>query len=133
VRPLHTRTESLREYPGGALWVLPGVAVVLALIAGSVLPQIDIPPDSPLDPLAFAGTADDARNVLTAIAATMVTVIALVLGLTIVALQVASTQFSPRLLRNLSRRSTGSPRCSHSWRTGRSATPSAPTPTGRPG
>ncbi|MFD0569050.1 DUF2254 domain-containing protein [Kitasatospora gansuensis] len=100
---MHTRVESLREYLGGALWVLPGVAVVLALVAGSVLSQIDIPPDSPLDPLAFAGTADDARNVLTAIAATMVTVIALVLGLTIVALQVASTQFSPRLLRNFLR------------------------------
>ena len=33
----------------------------------------------------------------------MVTVIALVLGLTVVALQLASTQFSPRLLRNFLR------------------------------
>lgn len=62
-----------------------------------------MPDSSPLHPLAFAGTASDARDVLTAISATMVTVIALVLGLTIVALQVASTQFSPRLLRNFLR------------------------------
>ena len=33
----------------------------------------------------------------------MVTVIALVLGLTVVALQLSSTQFSPRLLRNFLR------------------------------
>jgi uncharacterized membrane protein len=46
---------------------------------------------------------DDARNLLIGIASTMVTVIALVLGLTVVALQLASTQFSPRLLRNFLR------------------------------
>ena len=40
---------------------------------------------------------------LIGIASTMVTVIALVLGLTVVALQLASTQFSPRLLRNFLR------------------------------
>ena len=37
------------------------------------------------------------------ITGTVVTVIALVLGLTVVALQLSSTQFSPRLLRNFLR------------------------------
>jgi uncharacterized membrane protein len=36
-------------------------------------------------PLAFQGTPDDARNLLIGIAGTMVTVIALMLGLTVVA------------------------------------------------
>src|SRR5205814_8105267 len=54
-------------------------------------------------PLAFQGTPDDARNLLIGIAGTMVTVIALMLGLTVVALQLSSTQFSPRLLRNFLR------------------------------
>ena len=54
-------------------------------------------------PLAFQGILDDARNLLIAIAGTMVTVIALLLGLTVVALQLSSTQFSPRLLRNFLR------------------------------
>jgi len=53
--------------------------------------------------LAFQGTADDARALLTIIAGTVVTVIALVLGLTVVALQLSSTQFSPRLLRKFLR------------------------------
>ena len=53
--------------------------------------------------LAFQGTADDARSLLITIAGTMVTVIALLLGLAVVALQLSSTQFSPRLLRNFLR------------------------------
>ena len=51
----------------------------------------------------FQGTPDDARTLLIAISSTLATVIALVLGLTVVALQLASTQFSPRLLRNFLR------------------------------
>ncbi|MFF1870578.1 DUF2254 family protein [Streptomyces sp. CB03911] len=103
MRPIRARGEALGEYLRGALWVLPLVAVALALIAGGTLSRVRVPDSSPLHSLAFAGTAADARDVLTAISATMVTVIALVLGLTIVALQVASTQFSPRLLRNFLR------------------------------
>src|SRR5213078_497550 len=56
-----------------------------------------------LSNLIFQGTSSDARTLLIAIASTMATVIALVLGLTVVALQLASTQFSPRLLRNFLR------------------------------
>ncbi|HEX5428353.1 MAG TPA: DUF2254 domain-containing protein [Pedococcus sp.] len=97
------RREAAREYLRGALWAMPSVAVVAALIAGSVLSSITIAPGSALAPLVFQGTADDARNLLIGIASTMVTVIALVLGLTVVALQLASTQFSPRLLRNFLR------------------------------
>src|SRR3712207_7400091 len=43
------------------------------------------------------------RSLLTTISSTVVTVMAIVLGLTVVALQLASTQFSPRLLRNFLR------------------------------
>ena len=95
--------EAAKERLRGALWALPTLAVFLALILGSVLSGITISPDSGLAPLVFQGTADDARTLLIGIASTMVTVIALVLGLTVVALQLASTQFSPRLLRNFLR------------------------------
>jgi uncharacterized membrane protein len=97
------RREAAIEYLRGALWAMPTVAIGVALLAGSVLSSITIDPDSSLAPLVFQGTADDARNLLIGIASTMVTVIALVLGLTVVALQLASTQFSPRLLRNFLR------------------------------
>ena len=97
------RREALREYVRGALWVLPGLSVVLALALGAVLSKIDVPKHSPLHRLVFEGTSDDARNLLIAITSTMVTVIALVLGLMVVALTLSSTQFSPRLLRTFFR------------------------------
>jgi uncharacterized membrane protein len=92
--------EAFREYATGSLWVLPGASAVLALAVGFVLSRIHVGPESPL---AFQGTADDARSLLTNVTGTVVTVIALVLGLTVVALTLSSTQFSPRLLRSFLR------------------------------
>ena len=94
------RRDALSEYVRGSLWVLPTLSVLAALAAGSLLSLVSIGPRSPL---AFQGTSDDARVLLIGIAGTMVTVIALLLGLTVVALQLSSTQFSPRLLRNFLR------------------------------
>ncbi len=104
VKPgISVRWDALWENLRGALWVVPAVAVLIALVAGSALSLIDIGTDSPLHPLVFQGTADDARTLLIGISGTMITVVALVLGLTVVALQLSSTQFSPRLLRNFLR------------------------------
>ncbi|MBT2568824.1 DUF2254 domain-containing protein [Arthrobacter sp. ISL-85] len=97
------RRDAVREYLASALWAMPTCAVVLAIIAGASLSAVQLDAGSPLAILLFQGTSDDARNLLISIASTMVTVIALVLGLTVVALQLASTQFSPRLLRNFLR------------------------------
>ena len=97
------RREAIWEYLRGALWALPSLAVVLALLAGSLLMLVEVSPDSTFGHLLFQGTADDARTLLISIASTMATVIALVLGLSVVALQLSSTQFSPRLLRNFLR------------------------------
>ena len=51
----------------------------------------------------ITGTADAARQILTAIAAAVITVVGLVFSITIVALTLASTQFGPRMLRNFIR------------------------------
>jgi len=105
----------MREYASGALWVLPAVAAVIALLAGYAISRIEVQPGTLLSRLAFHGTADDARTLLTAVSSTVVTVIALVLGLAVVALQLSSTQFSPRLLRNFLRDpyDSGCPECLH--------------------
>jgi uncharacterized membrane protein len=87
------RRDAAREYLRGSLWVLPTLSVAAAITAGSILSEIKVGPDTPL---AFQGTPDDARNLLIGITGTMVTVIALLLGLAVVALQLSSTQFSPR-------------------------------------
>jgi uncharacterized membrane protein len=44
-----------------------------------------------LAPLAYQGTGGDGRDLLSNVTSTVVTVIALVLGLTVVALQLSST------------------------------------------
>jgi uncharacterized membrane protein len=94
------RWDAAREYVRGSLWVIPTSCVIAALLLGLLLSQVDVGPTSLL---AFQGTADDARTLLGGISGTMVTVIALVLGLAVVALQLSSTQYSPRLLRNFLR------------------------------
>ena len=94
------RRDEVGEYVRGSLWVLPTLSVLVALVVGSLLSLVDVDSHSVL---AFQGTAGDARNLLIGIAGTMVTVIALLLGLTVVALQLSSTQYSPRLLRNFLR------------------------------
>ncbi len=49
------------------------------------------------------GSADAARQILTALAAAIITVVGLVFSIVIVALTLASTQFGPRMLRNFIR------------------------------
>ena len=100
---MRQRWEKRSEQLSGALWVLPLLLVVGALVLGSTLSQIRIEPGSPLDPLLFRGNAEEARRVLLGVATTVVGVLALIIGLTVVALQVASNRYSPRLLRDFLR------------------------------
>lgn len=97
------RREAVEEYISGALWVLPFTAGAGAVLAGFVMTRIDGEPGSFIDAISFHGNSGQARDLLTAITGTVVTVMALVLGLSVVALQLSSTQFSPRLLRNFLR------------------------------
>jgi uncharacterized membrane protein len=100
---LLARRRVLLDYLAGALWVLPTVSVVVFLLAGAALSRVEVDQDSPWATLAFQGTADDARSLLIVVSSTMITVTGLVFALTIVALQIASRQYSPRLLRNFMR------------------------------
>src|ERR1700756_2078874 len=51
----------------------------------------------------ISGSADAARQILTSIAASVITVVGIVFSITIVTLTLASTQFGPRMLRNFIR------------------------------
>jgi uncharacterized membrane protein len=97
---LLVRRRVLWDYLAGALWVLLTISVLVFLAAGALLSRVSISGHSPL---AFQGSADDAGNVLIVVSTTMITVTGLVFALTIVALQIASGQYSPRLLRNFMR------------------------------
>jgi uncharacterized membrane protein len=97
------RRRVIWDYLAGALWVLPTLSVLGFLLAGAVLSQVEVDDGSRWDALAFQGTAEDARSLLIVVSSTMITVTGLVFALTIVALQIASGQYSPRLLRNFMR------------------------------
>jgi len=100
---LHARRRVVSDWVRGALWVLPTASVLVFLLAGAVLSRVEVEEASPLAALAFQGTAEDARSLLIVVSSTMITVTGLVFALTIVALQIASGQYSPRLLRNFMR------------------------------
>ena len=93
----------VREYLHGAYWVLPSLGIVIGLGAGALLAMIKVEPGSPIDRVMFQGTAGDARAVLTVVSATMITTTGIVFSLTVLSLQIASSQFSVRLLRTFLR------------------------------
>ena len=95
--------EKRREHLGGALWVFPVSFMVLALVSGTVFSLVKVPPDSWLSPVLFKGSPDEARRLLLTVATSIVGIFALVVGLTMVALQMATNRYSPRLLRNFLR------------------------------
>ncbi|KAA1251639.1 DUF2254 domain-containing protein [Mycobacterium simiae] len=89
------------------LWPLPMTGVMSALAAGFVLPHADsalantMP--AAVSDLFFGGGAAEAREVLATIAGSAITVTSLTFSLTVVTLQLASGQYSPRLLRTFAR------------------------------
>jgi len=99
--------ESLRESLRAQLWPVPLIAVTVALILGQALPYLDRALDDGMPPvvsgLLFGGGPDAARSLLETIAGSTITVTSLTFSLTVVTLQLASSQFSPRLLRTFTR------------------------------
>ncbi len=107
--PAHgsTSTDSSQE-PGrprrwarkvfSPFWVVPSLWCLGAVGAGLVLPELE-QANPRWIPLLFQGGATGARSLLSTIAGAMISVTGLVFSITIVALQLASSQFSPRVLR----------------------------------
>ncbi|GAA4395870.1 DUF2254 domain-containing protein [Ornithinibacter aureus] len=81
----------------GPFWVLPSTICALAVVAGLVLPRIDEALTDDL-PYLFGGGAESARSLLSTIASAMISVTGLVFSITMVVMQLASSQFTPRLL-----------------------------------
>jgi len=101
-RPSEWRRESLRTN----LWLVPTIEVLVAVALFAVTYSFDQAAyrgDLTLPSWINSGSADAARQILTAIAAAVITVVTLVFSITIVALTLTSQQFGPRMLRNFIR------------------------------
>ncbi|WP_458040949.1 MULTISPECIES: DUF2254 domain-containing protein [Bacteria] len=98
---------TLSEAIDSRLWPVPVGTVVAAVIVGIVLPRLDLIVDPQLptavDSVVFNGGAETARTVLSSIAGSLITATSLTFSLTVVALQLASSQASPRVLRLFAR------------------------------
>ena len=85
------------------LWPVPAVGVVIAVAAGVAVPELDDALDQHMPELLatylFGGGPAAARELLGAIATSLITVTSLTFSLTLITLQLASSQYTPRLLR----------------------------------
>jgi uncharacterized membrane protein len=101
-RRSHWRAEELRTN----LWLVPGIEVLVAIALFAITLSLDRAAyrgDFGLPSWVISGTADAARQILTAIAAAVITVVGVVFSIILVTLTLASTQFGPRMLRNFVR------------------------------
>ena len=103
---MRARLDDYWENLQSSLWLLPGLmALVAALLAFGML-QVDrvVPLDLRLQaPFLFGGTAEAARSLLSVIAGSLATIVALAFSVLIVALNQAAAQFTPRVLRTFMR------------------------------
>ncbi|MGZ4286628.1 MAG: DUF2254 domain-containing protein [Solirubrobacteraceae bacterium] len=100
------RSEWRREALRTNLWLVPTIEVVVAValyFGTHALDKAALSGSITLPSWMTFGTADAARQILTTLAAAVITVVGIVFSITIVTLTLASTQFGPRMLRNFIR------------------------------
>ncbi len=88
------------------LWLVPAIEVLAALglfAATNVADRAAYHGSFVLPSWVISGSADAARQILTTIAAAIITVVGVVFSIVIVALTLVSTQFGPRMLRTFIR------------------------------
>ena len=100
--PGGSRRAHLREWRRESLWLWPAVAALAAWVAGDLAARYLH--GFTLHQGLFPTDLDDARTLLATIATALLTFTGVVFSITLVALQMASTQYSPRVLRTFVRK-----------------------------
>lgn len=98
-KPVASALERLRQ----SLWAIPLLAIVIALVVAEVAVWASSHASPAWVPFVFRGGPDAAQALLQAIAGSVITVAGVTFSVTIIALQLTSTQFSPRVLRTFIR------------------------------
>jgi len=100
------RLREIWENITTSFWFLPSVLVAFSIVLAFIfltIDQIYISEEEGTILVPFGGAADAARGLLSTIAASLITVISIAFSITILSLQQASRQYSPRVLRNFIR------------------------------
>ncbi|MBI9115295.1 DUF2254 domain-containing protein [Sanguibacter suaedae] len=85
------------------LWTWPAAAAVAAALTVPLLTHIEAPAGSVLARIVWPGDVAAAASLMQTVATAAMSIVSLTFSLTVVALQLASQQFSPRLLRDFTR------------------------------
>ena len=98
------RLRALRDSVRSGFWAVPALCVVLAVGLANILVAVDRHLQQGFGgDWTFGAGPDGAREVLSAISTSMITFTGLVFSITIVVLQLTSSQYSPRVLRTFLR------------------------------
>jgi len=89
----------LRSYLSSSLWVLPALIVLGAAGSAFGLLAIDRQLTKESSSVGYGGGPEGARQILSTISGAMITFTGLVFSITILVLQLAGSQYSPRVLR----------------------------------
>ncbi len=98
------RLSSLRERVRASLFFIPMLAVIAAVVFGLVSLGLDRHLDPATDlPLGFTSTVDSARSVLSTVAGATITFAGIAFSISLLIIQLASSQYSPRVVHTLFR------------------------------
>ncbi len=104
VPPDHdVRLTGVREAVRDSLGVIPAGCVLASIVLAIVLRQVDVAVQDDPARILFEGDPSAAQSLLGTIATSILALTTLVISVTVVALQLASQQFSPRVLRTFFR------------------------------
>ena len=87
----------------GSLFFLPALFVLVAIAAAEGLIAVDARIDDAALPRFLRSTVESARSVLSTVAGATITVAGIVFSVTVLTVQLTSSQFSPRILRSFFR------------------------------
>lgn len=93
---VHDLTQRVRQ----SLFVIPGIGLIVGGIGGELMVRLDRAGAADWLPDSYETSSDNARAVLGSIATGTITVVTLVLTLTLVTIQLAAGQLSPRTIVN---------------------------------
>ncbi len=99
---LFTKLRTLAQSVRNSLWFIPAVMVLVIIPLAFLMLWVDRNYAAYITnqlSWLFSGTASAARSLLSTVASAVITVVSIAFSLTIVAMQQASSQYTPRLLR----------------------------------
>lgn len=97
------RIEQARAYLRSSLWFIPSLFVLIGFLTAEAALRIDRQIERDGGWFLFGGGIESARAVVTTIATSMLTFTGLVFSVTMLVLQLASNQLSPRVMRTFLR------------------------------